>query len=191
MLVLRLQGLKQTARTGWNKEFPDGRYPPRCVPESESVADHSWSLAMFAFAVAHYLGLDVLKMVTMALVHDVAEIVTTDIVTVGLPPEEKRRAKVAKRLMESAAMRDIFLPHGVWGKSCYDLWVEYEQRGSPEARVLKELDQMEACIQAVIYAEQGHQVSPVEWFDLAEPSFGPELTEMLTILRQRVAESSP
>ncbi|MEK7632349.1 MAG: HD domain-containing protein [Patescibacteria group bacterium] len=93
-LMMRLEGLKRTARTGWNKKpGPGDTFQARTVPEAESVADHSWSLAMFAFVIASKLRLDVKKMVTMALVHDVAECITGDAVTATFPPEVRKQAK--------------------------------------------------------------------------------------------------
>lgn len=97
-LMIRLEKLKRTARTGWNMEFPpDHRFKTRKIEGAESVADHSWSLAMFALVVAQGFGLDALKIVWMALVHDVAEIITLDIVTAALDPEEKVRVEAEKR----------------------------------------------------------------------------------------------
>lgn len=189
-LMVRLEGLKRTARTGWNKEFPPGaRFKTRRVEGAESVADHSWSLAMFALAVAELLGLDVLKIVWMALIHDVAEIITLDIVTLWEDDAAKRAAlEEEKGRLEDEAMREIFFPLGDWGRRCYDLWREYVEQSSPEARVLKELDKLECAIQAGLYAEQGHQVDPHEFFRHAEEYLkSPDFMAMLETLRERAS----
>lgn len=186
-LVFRLEALKRTARTGWNMQFPDGHaLKSRSVPGAESVADHSWSLAVFALAVADELGLDGYRMVWMALLHDLAESVTRDIVTATLPPEEKARAKAAKRELEDRAMRDILSPLGAWGETSYALWLEYEDQTSAEGRVLQQLDKLEACVQAILYREQGHAVDPTEFLGTTEPALEhPELVAMLAALRER------
>lgn len=183
-LMLRLEGLKRTARTGWNKKFPPGhRFKSRTVKDAESVADHSWSLAMFALAEAQERKLDASKIVWMALIHDVAEIITLDIVTATeLDPVERKRLEAEKRGLEDQAMRDIFLPMGSWGNQCYELWLEYEEQRSPEARTLKELDKLEACVQALLYREQGQEVDPNEYFDETSRFLGPDSYDSVALL---------
>ncbi len=184
-LMLRLTQLKQTVRAGWNMHFPpDHRFKTRAVTNSESVADHSWNLAMFALAVAEVLGLDTLKIVWMSLVHDIAELITLDIVTATLDPEEKLRVEIEKRQLEDKAMREIFSPMGDWGQRCYQIWLEYADQTSPEAVVLKQLDKLEACIQAHVYKEQNQQVDPEEFFNYSAPLLThPEIAAMLAHLR--------
>jgi len=189
-LMIRLEGLKRTARTGWNKNFPPGhRFKTRRVEGVESVADHSWSLALFALVVADLLGLDAFKLVRMALIHDVAELITLDIVTLWeLDAEERARLELEKKQLEDAAMREIFLNMGGWGLSCYLLWLEYEAQSSPEARVLRELDKFECAIQAVLYQEQGHELDASEFMSTADSCLkSPELVEMMALLRARAA----
>lgn len=189
-LMIRLNELKRTARTGWNMPATD-RTQARHVPNAESVAGHSWGLAMMALAIAHELNLDANKMVKMALVHDVAEFVTGDVVIATLPPDEREQAKKKKRIAEQDAMRDIFLPHGKFGQMCLDLWHEYEDGSSPEARVLHELDKLEACIQAVLYQREGHAVQPNEFLAYTEGIVRtPELVAMLKTLRVRLDTSN-
>ncbi len=190
-LMLRLEGLKRTVRTGWNLEFPADHHlklKARKVKDAESVADHSWSLAMFALAVAEPLNLDTLKIVWMALVHDVAELVTLDIVTATLDEAERIRVESEKRVLEDAAMREIFLPMGKWGQHCYELWLEFEDQTSPEARVLKQLDKLEACIQSLLYREQSQQVEPEEFFAHSDEFLKhPDFIAMMALLRARAA----
>lgn len=183
-LMIRLETLKRTARTGWNKKFPDGHaILSRSVPEAESVADHSWSLAMFAFFVGTELKLNIEKMVTMALVHDVAESLTTDIVTATLDLEEKARVEAEKRIIEETAIREIFSSLGLFGEECIALWLEFEDGDSEEAIVLRQLDKMECAIQAVLYQEQGHTVRSHEFVAYTQKyTEHPQLLEMLAQL---------
>lgn len=186
-LMIRLEALKRTARTGWNMKFPPGhKTQSRTVPNAESVADHSWSLSMFAFVVGERLGLNVEKMVTMALVHDVAECVTTDIVTATLEPEEKARVEAEKRVLEDAAIREIFLPLGDFGQQCYALWLEFEEGVTPEAQILSQLDRLECSLQAKLYREQGHDLFPGEFLIFARKHIThPDLLAMLDNLHAR------
>ena len=186
-LVKHIHQLKLTARTGWNMEFPPGhRFKTRCVSEAESVADHSYSLAMYALTVAIALNLDVEKMVTMALVHDAPELITTDIVTATLDGDEKGRVQLDKRQREESAARQLFLSHGQLGARCYELWLEYESQTSEEARILRQLDKIECAVQAVLYAQQGHQLDASEFITNAEKEVThPFLVRMLDELRQQ------
>src|SRR5688572_1987599 len=56
--------LKRVRRKGW---------VDRGVPDAESVADHSYRLALLAWAVARQRGLDADRALKMALFHDLAE----------------------------------------------------------------------------------------------------------------------
>lgn len=184
-LVMRVHTLKQTVRTGWNMEFPPAhRLKTRRVPEAESVADHSYSLALYAFAVASELGLDAEKLVTMALIHDVAELITLDIVTATLEGEDKVRAKLDKLQREQAAAEELFIPHGPFGNRCYDLWLEYVDQVTEEARILSQLDKLECAAQAVHYEALGYEVTAQDFIDYARPYLThPLLLRMLNELR--------
>jgi len=185
-LVNRLSDLKLKARTGWNMTFePGDRYKTRCVPEAESVADHTYALAMHAFLVAIELGLDVEKAVTMALIHDAPESITGDGVTATLSPEERELALKDKKTIEYAAARELFLPHGKLGQRCYELWLEYEAQECEEARIVFQLDKFECAAQAVVYAKQGHRLDPIEFIDYAAGHIThPLIASMLDELRK-------
>src|SRR5437868_15393470 len=56
--------LKEVRRKGW---------VDRGVPDAESVADHSYRVAVLAWAVARQRGLDASRALLIGLVHDLAE----------------------------------------------------------------------------------------------------------------------
>src|SRR5260221_8313896 len=56
--------LKDVRRQGW---------VDRGVPDAESVADHSYGVALLAWAVARARGLDGERALLIAIVHDLAE----------------------------------------------------------------------------------------------------------------------
>jgi 5'-deoxynucleotidase YfbR-like HD superfamily hydrolase len=126
---------------------------PRRIREAESVADHSYSLAIQALLAAHALALDPLAMVEMALIHDLPEYKTGDQVTAGLKGPALEAALAKKRLSEEKAMRTIRKRFGVYGNDLYERWLEYNERLTPESRVLAELDKLEAAFQAVAVCE--------------------------------------
>ncbi|HYJ78510.1 MAG TPA: HD domain-containing protein, partial [Longimicrobiaceae bacterium] len=83
---LHLAGrLKETVRAGWALRGVEG---------AESVADHSFRLALLALVLAPRVEppLDRERCMAMALVHDLAECLTGDITPLdGVSAEEKRR----------------------------------------------------------------------------------------------------
>ncbi|HEV8359378.1 MAG TPA: HD domain-containing protein, partial [Candidatus Thermoplasmatota archaeon] len=68
-LVLEAEALKRTPRAGWKRVG---------IARPESVADHSWRLALMAMLYAEMLGLDAGKAARIAVLHDLAEARTGD-----------------------------------------------------------------------------------------------------------------
>jgi putative hydrolase of HD superfamily len=62
--------LKELKRTGWVESG---------ILEPESVADHSYRTTLLAMILSDQKGLDTLKTVKMALLHDLVESVTGDL----------------------------------------------------------------------------------------------------------------
>lgn len=135
--------LKRTVRTGW-KLFH--------VPHPESVADHSLNVALLAMILASRAKVDQLKVIKMALIHDLAESLTGDIVTeVGLkiisdPP--------IKKAEEEKAMKKIFAL--LDGKEYLELFKEFKENQTPEAKFVKGLDKLEMVLQAYEYEKFYH-----------------------------------
>ncbi len=131
--------LKEIKRTGWVESG---------VPEPESVADHSYRVALLAMTLSDNKGLDTLKTVRMALLHDLAESEVGD-----LTPRQKQGNHGE---LESEAMRAILseLPDEI-GKLYLDAWDEYQSNESQEARLVHNADKLEMLVQAKEYEEKG------------------------------------
>jgi len=148
--------LKSVKRQGWL----DAGIPAEQV---ESVADHSFRVAFMAAFLApraiggksgrtRQRGLDVLKMVRMALVHDLAESVVGDLTPrSGVPPKMKAR-------MEEEAMRSL------GDRGLLAIWKEYEAGRSPEANLVREADVAERVITAHEYIGTGHPAGRLAHF---------------------------
>lgn len=181
--LIRAGRLKATPRTGWlDRDVP--------ALETESVADHSFRVALLAWlAAASDPSLDRDRVLKLALIHDLAEAVTGDLtpydreVLEGLDvaarnaelnrrlrPSEDRAA--AKRAAEAEAMESLLadLPSDLQAELT-DLWQEMQARQTPEARFVKEADRLETYLQSREYAT----------VDPARPmaSFALEVTEMI------------
>lgn len=93
-------------------------------------------------------GLDINKCVKLALVHDLAEARVGDLTPLcNVEDEEKMRRE--HQTIEHFTHE--LLHHSATGKQIEALWNEYETRSSPEARLVKDLDRFELCLQALEY----------------------------------------
>ncbi|MDG6221127.1 MAG: HD domain-containing protein [Candidatus Thermoplasmatota archaeon] len=156
--------LKRLNRKGW--EIRD-------IPDPESVADHSFRMAFMAMVVGERLGLDSCKMMKMALIHDLGEARIGDIT-----PHD-RVSSSDKRRMEEEAVRSIL--EGLEG-DYLELWLEFEDGKSPEAKLVKDLDRLEMCLQALEYQELFGDWDGSEFLDGAEEAVGEEQMRRLLLL---------
>lgn len=117
----------------------------------ESVADHSYRLAVMAMAYSDERGLDTERVVKMALLHDLPESLVGDTIPGELTPQRKRS-------LEASALREIMkdLPSEL-RREYTTIWNEYEERRSPEAKLVFELDKVEMAIQAREYLSKGEK----------------------------------
>ncbi len=146
--------LKRLPRTGWLLAG---------VPRPESIADHSFGVGVLALFLAEWVNqdpageglerpLDVGRVVILALLHDLAESMLTD-----LPKRTSQLlGQEAKHRAEEAVMARLLAP--LPGGAAYqELWAEYDAGSSPEARLVKDADKLEMVHQAIQYARQGVQ----------------------------------
>ena len=167
-------GLSAKRRQGWLD---------RGVPAetAETVWEHSVKLRE-AVICTHRYGqneYDFIKLEDMALVHDLAEWLRT---VPDFTPRSKEsmdeRFRVENAAFESLAKEDpAFQP--VW-----DLWLEFERFQTPDVQFLKDLDRMDAVVQALVYEKQGYAVSDF-YPDALEKVQDPTIRKILTILLKR------
>lgn len=152
--------LKRLPRTGW---LLNG------VTPCESVADHTTGVALLTLALADAINvewrqagltqpLDTGRAVRLAVLHDLAESIVTD-----LP---KRSAQLlgaeVKRQAETDAFAAIIadLPNS---DDYTTAWAEYTQRSSPEARLVHDADVLEMVHQALRYEQAGRRTLDEFW----------------------------
>ena len=147
----------------------------------ESVAEHSWRVTLMAYLMRdEFPELDMDKVMQMCLIHDLGEYFTGDI-----PSFEKTAADTARE--------DGLLARWVAGLPqpyCRDmaaLYAEMDALETPEARLYKALDKLEAVI--------SHNESPLDtWLPLEydlnltyandNVAFSPYLTALRQAVRQ-------
>jgi putative hydrolase of HD superfamily len=111
----------------------------------ESVAEHTWNMALLTMLIAPHLEhkVDTAKAIKMSLIHDIVEIIVGDI-----PFTEISDRKTTKEIKEREAMEQIraMLPEPA-ASEIYELWQEFESRTTTEAKFVKALDNLEVQIQ--------------------------------------------
>jgi len=124
--LLQMLQLKDVERTGWVRAG---------VNKPESVAAHSWGMATLALKLCPK-ELDLSRVLSMCLVHDLAEVIVGD-----LTPHDDIRGE-EKHQLERKAMFD-----------------EYESASTAEAKFVKTMDKLDMGLQAIRYTEQDIDLS--------------------------------
>ena len=162
--------LKSVPRTGWL----DREVPPLQV---ESVADHSFGVALLAWACALQrradgMALDPERVLILAIIHDLAEAETGDVTPydpAAMPGEHEPAARrafletrhrrdpdrdAAKRAEEDAAVRALLasLPSATQTQ-LGQMWDELRLGSSSEARFVKQVDRLETFLQSRLYLD--------------------------------------
>lgn len=107
----------------------------------ESVAEHSWRIALMAMLLTpEFPGVDMDRVIRMCLIHDLGEAFTGDI-----PAFDKTEADVRKEDTVFGAWVQT-LP-GETEAEFSELLTEMNALQTPEAKIYKALDKMEAVIQ--------------------------------------------
>lgn len=138
--------LKLTPRSGWVQ---------RGVPQAESVAAHSYGVALTTLLLAQLVDrpLDLARALQMAILHDLPEALTGDIarpVQRFFPSPERSTLKQA---IERNALRELTadLPLAAAWQA---LWDELEAEVSAEAQLVHDADQLDLYAQAWAYEQQ-------------------------------------
>ena len=146
--LIELQRLKNLDRTGWTLRG--------LAPGTESVAAHSFGVGVTAMMLADTVAaqgvqIDCERVLRMALLHDWAEARIGDMprtATQYFGADKRKRA-------ETAAFDDI-VEHSPAGDTLYrELFKDYEQRTSLEARLVKAADVIDLLIQALALERAG------------------------------------
>ena len=143
--------LKQTKRTGWVREK---------VPNPESVAEHSFRMAVLSMILAPKIGVDATKAIKMTLIHDIGEAEIGDIVTSrGTHVQRNLQNKITaerKSLVKLLSLVD--------GDEYIQLFDEFVKNKTKAAQFVKQIDKLEMAIQALEYELEYH-IDLQEFFD--------------------------
>lgn len=136
---------KRLLRSGWIREK---------INDPESVAEHSFRVSVLAMVLSDKLGydLDKNKLIKMAILHDLGEVITGDIVT-----ERYDFIDIIKRTQkegeEKEGVREIFGKIGLSDEYA-KIFEEMIGRTTLEAKVFWQFDKLEMALQALEYEEE-------------------------------------
>ncbi len=134
--LIEALGLKGVVRAGWIRAG---------VKNPESVAAHSWGMAMLATQLCPG-DLNFQRVLELCILHDVAEVRVGDITPHdGIAPEEKHR-------QETEAIQEM----GIEASAIFE---EYEAQETPESQFVRYLDKLDMALQAEIYESQNLDLS--------------------------------
>ena len=151
--------LKSIIRAGWVSQVK--------IEDTESVADHTFSMATMAMLLSDMLGFDTHRVIKMVLLHDLAESIVGDF----KPGDVTARQKLAK---EKNAMKFILSSLPKQPREEYEeIWLEYLHNTTEIAKFVHRIDKLEMALQANQYAKQGYEdklLAP--FFESAEIAVG-------------------
>ncbi|ODV79417.1 uncharacterized protein CANTADRAFT_52065 [Suhomyces tanzawaensis NRRL Y-17324] len=149
--IVRL--LKTQKRTGWiDRGIPTDKV--------ESIGDHMYRMSIISMAIPNN-DINIDQCAKIALVHDIAESLVGDITPFGgVSKKEKHR----RELESIEFLASIIRPYNKkFSHEIMELWLDYEEIRTVEARYVKDVDKFELIQQAWEY-EQEYGVK----YDLSE-----------------------
>ncbi len=156
-LVKASGALKLVKRAGWLKKVG-------ITSDRESVADHSFRMAIMGLEQGLKLGLDSSKIVRMCLIHDLAESVIGDRL-----PEEKH-SQSWHRKEEDKVMHELVANLGSpTSKILLNDWLELLESKTAEAMLVWKIDKMEMALQARDYEIMGYDKEKLLEFMKTKP----------------------
>jgi len=110
----------------------------------ENDAEHSWHLAMMTLILAEHSNepIDVLKVIKMVLIHDIVEIDAGD---TFIYDTQKNHTNTANEL--EAAKRIFGILPTKQRDELIDLWMEFEEGKTVDAKFAKAMDRLEPLLQ--------------------------------------------
>ena len=160
--------LKKISRQGWIDKVS--------IKNPESVADHSYSMAMISMVISDLENYDSEKILKMVLLHDLAESKIGDFTPEQIDMEKKIH-------LENTAFNEIIedLPDSI-KKQYLEIWQAYQENTSPESKIIHQIDKLEMVLQAKTYQNEGYSKEKLETFfeSVKIDITNPKLKELFT-----------
>jgi putative hydrolase of HD superfamily len=165
--------LKKIPRQGWIDKLS--------IDKPESVADHTFSMAIMGMIFSDLENHNTEKILKMILLHDLAESITGD-----MTPEQISKEK--KTVIENNTVKKILNDLPVSLQKQYNvLWEEYQSNTSKEAKIVHQIDRLEMALQAKIYSNDGYSKEKIDsFFNSAKNEItDPKLLELFKKILER------
>ena len=140
----------------------------------ESVAEHTWRLCFLVMVLApEFPEVDAHRLMKICLIHDLGEALQGDI------PAPLQDPNIDKSQSEREDLLELLSPLPELQRSeILELWEEYEQAATPEAKLAKAFDKLETLLQHT----QGQNPPDFDYaFNL---DYGRKYTELNALTRQ-------
>ena len=166
----QINKLKKLKRKGW---------VIRCIPNPESVADHSFRVSVMALMLAKKFNLDENKCIKLSIIHDLAESIVGDITpydNISNLDKEKLELEAMKKLTNNLDNSDI-----------YKIFKEYIEQKTLEAKFVYQIDKIEMLLQAYEYElKHGKKVEYSAFLEyVSKRVTDPELIKLIKIIESK------
>lgn len=173
--LIEVGKLKKMERRGWVY---------RGIKNPETIAEHSFRMAILSWILGTEKKLNIKKIIKMALIHDLCEVYSGDMTVydrIIFPSDRKKRREIIERLprfskkekeefyqekykKEKQALEKITstLPPS-FKKEIMNLWEDYEKGLTQEGRFVNQVDRIENLLQALEYKEENKE-TPIRTF---------------------------
>lgn len=143
----QLQAVVDTLKMGERLKF-ELRHSYTSSGRQESVAEHTWRMALMAVLMEPYLDqeVDMARLLKMIILHDLVEAEAGDVSALDMLRDpslsalkQQREQKAIERLRDSLG--------APLGQDVYDLWHEFEHKLTYESKVANAFDKLEVQLQ--------------------------------------------
>jgi len=168
--------LKRLPRTGWLVKG---------INEPESIAAHSFSTILMALIFGfERKDIDLQKLLIMAILHDLGESYLGDLTPVSI--ELLGGNEVKKRLEKEAITKLFDLLDENKQKNLLDIYEQYINNETEEAKLLHQIDKLDMLLQAIEYQKAGYPKENLnEFWSATESITDKTLVEILAYLKGR------
>ncbi|MFI5448972.1 MAG: HD family hydrolase [Candidatus Bathyarchaeia archaeon] len=150
-----LSDLKNIPRSGWLSHRIS-------IQDVESVADHSFSTSVLSMVLANFevktgRGVNVERVLKMALLHDLAEVLTFDISKAYLEYLGARGRKLKNEIEKSACahLSEAMEPFGI-SRDYAAVCAEYFKDKTIEAQIVHAADRLDILLQVINLEHRGY-----------------------------------
>ena len=189
--------LKKIPRKGWIF---------RGVKEPETIASHTFRMAIISWLLGRQKKINTNKILKMSLIHDLCEVYAGDTTPYDkllprdkkqwkqivskwprLSKREKEKSFLEKYKKETESLEKLILklPSDL-KKEIRSLWVDYEKGLTREGRFVRQVDRVENLLQALEYWKKNKQFAIKPWWvQIEELVDDPTLLEFLKSLEKK------